>query len=144
MNHKVTITSMMLAASSVFAIDPNWSSNQWDNFTTAIRQVETGGMPNNGIGAVGDGGDAIGPMQIHEACFKDAVVYDKSLSTHSYRECLTDASLSKRVCIAYIKRYLPKGGTPGDAARIWNGGPNGYKRSSTLEYLRRFLKIFRK
>lgn len=129
---------------STMAVDPNWDNSQWDRFTSAIRQVETGGMPNDGVGAIGDGGDAIGPMQIHEACFKDAIAYDKSLSTHSYRECLTDIALSKRVCIAYIKRYLPKGGSAGDAARIWNSGPKGYRKKNSLAYLRKFLSYFMK
>lgn len=139
--HATIISFSMM--SSVYAVDPNWNDARWGRFLDAVRQVETGGMANDGRGAVGDGGDAIGPYQIHRAYFIDAVAYDKSLSTHKYEECLNNKELSERVVKAYIKRYLPKGADENAAARQHNGGPQGFKRNSTLGYLKKFLKYWR-
>lgn len=140
-----TIVSIILtcSASASYAVDPNWDDTRWGRFLDAVRQVETGGMLNDGRGAVGDGGDAIGPYQIHRAYFIDAVAYDKSLSTHKYEECLNNKELSERVVKAYIKRYLPKDHSEASAARICNGGPQGFKRTSTIGYLKKFLKYWR-
>ena len=50
--------------------------------------VETGGSrdPEN---AVGDGGNAIGPYQIHKVYWQDAVSYDRSLTSSgkTYQNC---------------------------------------------------------
>ena len=43
----------------------------WTDTLQAIRQVETGGQPNEGRGAVGDGGRALGPLQIHRVYHVD-------------------------------------------------------------------------
>lgn len=139
---RATIISFSVM-SSAYAVDPNWDESRWGRFLDAIRHVETGGMANDGRGAVGDGGDAIGPYQIHRAYFIDAVAYDKSLSTHKYEECLNNKELSEKVVKAYIKRYLPKDHSEASAARICNGGPQGFKRTSTIGYLKKFLKYWR-
>jgi hypothetical protein len=55
---------------------------------SAIRMVETGGEsdPEN---AVGDGGKAIGPYQIHEVYWEDAKSFDSSLVANgkTYQNC---------------------------------------------------------
>jgi hypothetical protein len=90
---------------------------------------------------IGDSGKAYGPYQIWEVYHQDAVEYDKSL-TGKWEDCLRDKEYSEKVVKAYIKRYLPKNGSMEDAARIHNGGPKGYKKSKTLEYLKKFRKFF--
>lgn len=59
----------------------------------AIRQVETGSErdPEN---AVGDGGMAIGPYQIHEVYWRDAKDYDPSLVANgeTYKNCMGGGS----------------------------------------------------
>lgn len=124
-----------------WAATPTW---EWSPFIKAIRQVETGGKPDEGRGSVGDDGDALGPYQIHEGCWKDAVEYDKSLADKTYADCLHDKEYSELVLKAYISRYLPKGGTPEQAARIWNGGPKGHTKKATLDYAKKFLKQYQK
>ena len=95
----------------------------------AIHQVETGGR----LGPVrGDGGKALGPLQIHRACWLDAKVPGR------YEDC-ADLSYSKRVFAAYMARYaterrLGRPVTDEDRARIWNGGPNGYRKEATKVY----------
>lgn len=95
----------------------------------AIHQVETGGR----LGPVrGDGGKALGPLQIHRVCWLDAKVPGR------YEDC-ADLSYSKRVFAAYMERYaterrLGRPVTDEDRARIWNGGPNGYKKKATIKY----------
>ena len=96
----------------------------------AIHQVETRGR----LGPIrGDGGKALGPLQIHRVCWLDADMPDGT-----YADC-ADLSYSKRVFAAYMERYaterrLGRPVTDEDRARIWNGGPNGYKKKATIKY----------
>jgi len=118
-----------------------------DKLLDAIVQVESGGSLN----AIGDKGKAIGPMQIHEIYYKDAVQHDPSLQSgkyagYTYNNCKGEGSLeySKDVARAYFNRYATPGRlghdpTDEDMARIHNGGPNGYKWDSTKEYGRKVL-----
>lgn len=101
----------------------------------AIHQVESSGR--TGPDIVGDGGKAIGPLQIWKACWKDAVEYDPSIGG-CYEDC-NDLEYSVKVFRSYTKRYaterrLKRVPTDEDRARIWNGGPNGYKKRATDKY----------
>ena len=115
----------------------------WRDALDAIRQVETGGEPNDGVGARGDGGAAIGPYQIHRIYHTDAAERDKTLT--KYESCLSSKSYSEKVMRAYMNRYaraelrrLQAGqGTRADVekvARIHNGGPRGHKKKATDKY----------
>ena len=57
----------------------------------ALKMVESGGD----VDAVGDGGLAIGPYQIHEVCCKDAAERDPSLKSGSktYQNCKGEGSV---------------------------------------------------
>ena len=61
----------------------------------AIQKVETGGVadPEN---AVGDGGKAIGPYQIHDVYWQDAKSYDSSLVANgeTYQNCRGSGSFN--------------------------------------------------
>ena len=98
----------------------------------ALHMVETGGR----LGPIkGDGGRALGPLQIHKVYWQDANVSGK------YEDC-ADLEYSKKVVRAYMARYavqrrLGRVATAEDIARIHNGGPNGYKRKATLGYWRK-------
>ena len=116
-----------------------------DRLWNAIQKVETGGAYDPEI-AIGDNGAAIGPLQIHEVYYNDAVQFDPSLQSgqyagYTYKNCMGPGSFdySKKVGDAYMARYATAkrlGHTPTDEdfARIHNGGPNGWKNSSTLGY----------
>ena len=109
----------------------------------AIRVVETGGQPNEGVGCKGDNGNAYGPYQIWSVYHLDAAERDKSLNDYSL--CLRSKSYSERVVRAYMSRYAPASisrlerglGRLKDVeiiARIHNGGPRGARKQATLRY----------
>lgn len=88
-------------------------------------------------GAIGDGGNAIGPYQIWETYWRDAMEHDPSIGGN-YEDCMCK-DYSERVVLSYWDRYatekrLGRPVTDEDKARIHNGGPNGYKKRATLKY----------
>ena len=118
----------------------------WKASLQAIRTVETGGMPNGGIGALGDGGKAYGPYQIWKPYWIDSGVKG------SHAQCLNSKAYSEKVMQGYMLRYAPREfgrlvagtGKVSDlekVARIHNGGPKGYKRNSTLKYWAKIKKL---
>ena len=97
---------------------------------TAIRIVETGGHPDpaNAVGAAGE----IGPLQITEAAWIDALEYNPSIGGE-YQDC-RDLEYSQQIFLAYLDRYSQYGDSSEVLARIWNGGPNGHTKESTKSY----------
>ena len=97
-----------------------------------LIMVESGGNDS----AIGDGGMSYGPLQIQQAYIDDVNQFTGSSWVHN------DAFDRKKAIIifrGYMQRYATKarlGHSPTieDIARIHNGGPNGYKRKSTLPY----------
>lgn len=98
-----------------------------ESFFRALHLVETGGKR----GAIlGDGGKALGPLQIHRAYHTDSRV------AGDYSRCAA-LDYSKRVVSAYLQRYAPKAWASGDVttlARIHNGGPRGEKKPATIRF----------
>ena len=106
-----------------------------ESFWRALHVVETSGRTGP---IVGDGGKALGPLQIHRAYHADSRV------AGDYSR-VADLGYAKRVATAYFKRYAPAAWAAGDVetlARIHNGGLTGHKRASTLPYLRKFRSVF--
>jgi len=103
------------------------SDSEWARFLTAVRLVETGGLPNEGENAVGDKGKAIGPFQIWRVYHIDSKVPGQ------YTEC-NKLEYSKKVVKAYLTRWAPEGATMETLARIHNGGPSGHKKAATEKY----------
>ena len=102
----------------------------------AIHQVETGGCKNPSE-AVGDGGKAIGPFQIHQSYWADAVEHDPSIGG-VYADCKNEA-YARQIVIAYLSRYC-KSWSDENCARIHNGGPSGGKRKATVKYWQKVQK----
>lgn len=98
-----------------------------DSFWRALHVVETGGKR----GAIlGDGGRALGPLQIHRRYWHDARVSGR------YEDC-ADLAYSIKVASSYLKKYAPRAWAAGDIttlARIHNGGPQGDKKPATVRY----------
>lgn len=98
-----------------------------ESFWRALHLTETSGR----VGPIrGDGGKALGPLQIHRSYWQDARVGGR------YEDC-ADLSYSIKVASAYLKRYAPQAWHAGDIttlARVHNGGPNGHKKPQTLSY----------
>lgn len=93
----------------------------------AIEQVESGGRMN----ALGDGGRAAGPLQIHKV-----MVDDNNRIIRRQQFSYADR-FNRRKSFAMARIYLAhygKGMTTLQQFRIWNGGPNGHKKAATLKY----------
>lgn len=108
------------------------SETTWDleEILAALRQVETGGAPDGGRWAVGDGGQAIGPFQIHRAYWQDAGLRG------DFEDC-RDLDYARAVVLAYWQRYCPRALSDLDAevlVRIHNGGPAGDRKESTRSF----------
>ena len=99
-----------------------------------IAQVESKGNVNS---PRGDAGTAYGILQIRQGCLTDV---NRANGTNIKLTDLEGArELSYWVFAEYMKLYartdrLGHEATLVDMGRIWNGGPNGYKRSATLHY----------
>jgi len=104
----------------------------------ALITVETGGCRNPDL-AIGDGGAAIGALQIHRAVVLDVNRIAGTNYTHSQ---MTNRVAARRVCEIYLNRYAD-GRTNEEAARIWNGGPTGYRKSATLAYWNKVKKVIK-
>ncbi len=98
-----------------------------DSFWRAIHLVETSGRTGP---IIGDGGKALGPLQIHKSYHKDSRV------AGDYSR-VSELDYSKRVATAYLKRYAPAAWKAGDVevlARVHNGGARGHLKAATKGY----------
>lgn len=112
----------------------------------ALIQVESGGNDN----AVGDKhltDKAYGCLQIRKPCITDV---NKIFGTnYTADQMLGNRQLSLWVFNKYMELYanvrkLGRPVTDEDRARIWNGGPTGYKRDSTIPYWEKVEKLLLK
>jgi hypothetical protein len=104
----------------------------------AIRTVETGGHADP-ANAVGDGGKALGPYQIHYGYWLDATERDPALRALGYLSVREQAT-AERVVLAYLTRYAPSWDLR-TCARIHNGGPRGHRKPATLGYAKRVEEV---
>ncbi|MBL8749483.1 MAG: hypothetical protein JNK78_10015 [Planctomycetes bacterium] len=98
----------------------------------AIRFVESSGRERP---PDGDGGKAIGPYQIWQIYWQDAIAAEPSIGG-SYEDC-RDRDYAERVVAAYMRRWVPEAWNAGDAeviARVHNGGPRGFENPKTDRY----------
>jgi soluble lytic murein transglycosylase-like protein len=96
----------------------------------ALVAVESSGNPF----AVGDGGKAVGALQIHPAVVADV----NRIAGTSYT--LSDRlSREKSIAMAkvYLAHYCGPNPSPERVARTWNGGPSGHHKPATLNYWRK-------
>ena len=110
-----------------------------DNLLDAITQVESGGDNS----AIGDGGLAHGSLQIHKGVVLDVNRVYKTNYTHN--DAFDRASavdlFYKYLSIYAIERRLGHPPTDEDKARIWNGGPNGFRKSATVGYWQKVRRV---
>ena len=110
-------------------------SNTISNLISALIIVESAGKDT----AVGDGGLALGPLQIHRAVVADV---NRFTGSHYKWENMTDRKQARAVCQAYLEHY-GRGANTEQLARRWNGGPTGDKKAVTLAYWRRVQKAIK-
>ena len=97
---------------------------------SAIWQVETGRCESSC--PAGANGNAIGPLQIWEVAWLDV-----AQEGESYSDC-ENLDYSLEVFRRYMRRYaterrIGRPPTAEDKARIWNGGPNGFKKKKKTD-----------
>lgn len=108
----------------------------------AIRIVETGGEPNEGRDAVGDGGRAIGGFQIWRSYWKDAVEFDPSIGGE-YKDC-RNVAYARRVVFTYWIRYCSRELNEGNLevlSRVHHAGPNGHKKEFSKNYWTKVKRV---
>lgn len=101
----------------------------------AIITVESGG---NDL-VVGDGGRAIGALQIHAGVVADV---NRRYGTHYTHAGMTNRVAAIEVFHRYQAMYV-KVWSVENCARTWNGGPQGNKKPSTLLYYKKVLKVYK-
>ena len=104
-----------------------------------LIQVESGG--NNS--AIGDNGNAVGCMQIWKIVVDDVNrIQKKEVFTYSDRLKRPESIRMAQIYLTHYGRaYERKTGQKANMevlSKIWNGGPNGYKKQSTEKY---WLKV---
>ena len=107
-------------------------------FMAALITIESGG---NDLARGKDG--EVGSLQITRAVVVDV---NRHCGTSFTLRSMTNRSNAVAVASRYLWIYAtPKRlGRPvndEDRARIWNGGPNGWRMKSTLPYLKRYRKV---
>jgi hypothetical protein len=96
---------------------------------SALMAVETGGERNPDL-AIGDGGRAIGCLQIHRAVVLDV---NRIAGTHYTHDQMTNRVAASRVCEIYLDHY-GRGLDDISRARVWNSGPRGHLKDCSRAY----------
>jgi len=128
--------------------------HEWPNLDRVIRcleQVETGGVAESERDrCVGDGGRALGRLQIHVVAVDDCNRIMGRLCWTA--EDRADPVRARDMCGVYLRhwgaRLTPTAtATPSifarNLARIWNGGPFGWQRGATEGYARKFDAVWK-
>ena len=116
-----------------------------DNLIDSICWVESRNNPD----AIGDNGKAVGIAQIHPVCVRDVNRILK-LQQKTKRYTIEDrksVAKSKAMMKIYLefygeryRRQTGKQPTQQILARIWNGGPDGWKDKATIAYYQKVAK----
>lgn len=115
-----------------------WSSAESDNSTRlfeAVAQVESGRNPDK----VNEKEDAVGYAQLRKIAVDDVNrIVGQHRFTYADRYSVEKSREMFDVYTAYwgavYHRKTGNAVTPEIIARIYNGGPNGYKKESTVKY----------
>ena len=119
------------------------ASSELEPVVRAISRIESNDNPR----AVGDAGRALGAFQIHSEVVSDYNRWTGSKLKHSD---MFDPNVAAQVCAKYLsvygRAYERQTGlkpTPAILARIWNGGPSGWKKPATDGYAAKFKASYR-
>ena len=123
---------VMVSMMSVMTVNAKPS----DSLINAIIKVES----NDNVNVIGDNGKAVGCMQIWKVVVDD--VNKVSKLKYNYNDRFNKEK-SIEIFKLYINKYatakrLGRTPTDEDMVRIWNGGPNGFKKAGTKQY---WLKV---
>jgi len=105
-----------------------------------LKHVETDYRPE----IIGDFGKSYGILQIGQKVITDV---NRIYGTSYVHGDAFDINCAEEIFELYIKYWTGKlekrearEATEEDIVRIWNGGPQGWRRNSTLDYLHRYKK----
>ena len=103
-----------------------------DKFIDALIRVESNGRDN----AIGDNGKAVGCLQIWPDIVTDVNRISNKKFTLNDRYDRNKSIEMFKIYIGHyaVERRIGRSVTNQDIARIWNGGPNGWRKKSTLGY----------
>lgn len=103
----------------------------------AVMYVESRNNPN----AWNKREDACGVLQIRPIMINDVNRILSKKNTPKVYTLNDRWNKTKSIEIFYIiQEYYSPNGTPERIARVWNGGPNGYKKPQTLAYWHKVKK----
>ena len=111
----------------------------------ALIMVESGGRPD----AIGDGGKAVGILQIHMSYLHDVnriIASKKIFHDRDRKNVKKSMEMARAYLVYYGKHYERKNNKVADyeiLARIHNGGPYGWKKEATLKYWDKVKKAMR-
>ena len=123
---KIIITIAIIAGGQAAA---HTTANQFDALIGAMIRVESAGHNH----ATGDGGQAVGCLQIWPVMIRDV---NRIAGTRYTLADRTNRAKSIHIARIYLAHYCANMTTE-QAARCWNGGPAGPRRRSTAGYWRR-------
>lgn len=107
----------------------------------AMAQVESAGRPST----IGDGGCARGALQIHRCVVVDVNRLHSTRFTHKDAH---DPTKARQMAFLYLSHYcserrLGRKPTQEDVARVWVGGPDGWREAGTINYWNKVKKEMR-
>ena len=96
---------------------------------------------------------AVGCLQTHKVMVDDVNRIHRLRSDQSNLLKYADRksrNISRYMCLAYLKHYGPRRISKDNTelenlvilGRMWNGGPQGYKKKATLPYARKITKLY--
>ena len=141
-NALVSVVGALACAGGLLAGEPDPDPVPTKRLIACLVEVESRGD----LHAIGDKhlrNKAYGPLQIRKPACDD--VNRRFGTAYAPEQCLGNLELSTEILRRYMEMYatekrLGRAPTDADCARIWNGGPNGWKKPSTEGYLRKVVK----
>lgn len=121
--HLPILLLLLLLAATPLAATPS------ERLLDALQTVESNGNAN----AIGDGGNAVGILQIHPCVVTDVNRIHGTRYTLSDR---LDPAKARQIARLYLSHYCKTDSDEANA-RTWNGGPKGAKKAATVAYWRR-------
>ena len=143
MRNLFLILSLLFVTAAVADI----SNKHLEKISDVLKYVESEHNP----AALGDYVNGVpmsyGILQIQQVAIDDV---NKRYGTSYVHEEMFNINCAEEVFVLYItmwathlEKRTQRKATEADIVRIWNGGPNGYRRNSTSSYLKKY-KAYKK
>lgn len=131
----LSLITVLLCAAPALACQDCLSQPHGELFA-ALHEVESS---NRLDPPAGDGGRSIGPMQITQPYWHDAVHRgDRKVHPGKYED-VHDLAYARQVMTWYWQRYQAVNDE--QRARMHNGGPRGHLRQATLGYWKKVRRV---